>query len=77
MNVLLDNIDWKERISFPHFLEYHTHTLLQKENKKKKKKGAQLIHEEAGSGARFIHEKLGSDLWCMCDKVDNTATSYT
>jgi len=55
MNMLLDNIDWKERISFPHFLKYHTHTL-QKENIKNW--GAQLIHGGAGSGAGFIHESL-------------------
>jgi len=75
MNMLLDNIDWKGRISFPHFLKYHTHTLHQKENIKYW--GAHLIHGEAGSGARFILEKLGSDAWCMCDKVENTATSHT
>jgi hypothetical protein len=62
-------------ISFPLFLKYHTHTLLQKENTKNL--GAQLIPGEAGSGARFIHEKLGNDAWCMCDKVDNTANSHT
>ena len=43
MNMLLDNIDWKERIFFPRFIKYHTHTLLQKENIKNW--GVQLILE--------------------------------